>query len=67
MSNYVNTFATINIEKADIVFRANLTRQLLNEAKGSHAEAARLLGTHPKYLHRLIRNLNLKSDVKKLA
>jgi DNA-binding NtrC family response regulator len=30
-------------------------------------EAARLLGIHPKYLHRLLRNLNLKSDVKRLA
>jgi transcriptional regulator with GAF, ATPase, and Fis domain len=33
----------------------------LQEAKGSYPEAARLLGVHPKYLHRLARNLNLKS------
>ena len=34
----------------------------LREAKGSYPEAARLLGIHPKYLHRLARNLGLKSD-----
>jgi transcriptional regulator with GAF, ATPase, and Fis domain len=35
----------------------------LREAKGSFPEAARLLGIHPKYLHRLVRNLNLKSEL----
>ena len=34
----------------------------LRDAKGSYPEAARTLGIHPKYLHRLARNLNLKSD-----
>ena len=39
----------------------------MNDAKGNHVEAARVLGIHPKYLHRLIKNLNLKSDLKRLA
>jgi transcriptional regulator with GAF, ATPase, and Fis domain len=39
----------------------------MNDAKGNHVEAARLLGIHPKYLHRLIKNLDLKSDLKRLA
>jgi transcriptional regulator with GAF, ATPase, and Fis domain len=39
----------------------------LDEANGSPVDAARLLGIHPKYLHRLIRNLNLKSDMKRLG
>jgi Nif-specific regulatory protein len=39
----------------------------MDDAKGNHVEAARLLGIHPKYLHRLIKNLNLKSDLKRLA
>ena len=39
----------------------------MNDAKGNHVEAARLLGIHPKYLHRLIKNLSLKSDLKRLA
>ncbi len=36
----------------------------LREAKGSFPEAARLLGIHPKYLHRLVRNLNMKSELR---
>jgi transcriptional regulator with GAF, ATPase, and Fis domain len=34
----------------------------LRETKGSYPEAARLLGVHPKYLHRLAKNLGLKSE-----
>jgi transcriptional regulator with GAF, ATPase, and Fis domain len=52
---------TLNQTKKQLVLTA------LDEAHGSPAEAARLLGIHPKYLHRLIRNLNLKSDVKRLG
>lgn len=37
----------------------------MDDAKGNYIEAARLLGIHPKYLHRLIKNLNLKSDIKR--
>ncbi|HTV04558.1 MAG TPA: sigma 54-interacting transcriptional regulator [Acidobacteriaceae bacterium] len=36
----------------------------LREAEGNFPEAARLLGIHPKYLHRLVRNLNLKSELR---
>jgi transcriptional regulator with GAF, ATPase, and Fis domain len=32
----------------------------MEQAGGNYTEAARLLGLHPNYLHRLIRNLNLK-------
>jgi transcriptional regulator with GAF, ATPase, and Fis domain len=35
------------------------------KAGGNYTEAARALGVHPNYLHRLIRNLNLKSALKK--
>ncbi len=37
----------------------------MQQAKGSFTEAAKLLGVHPNYLHRLIRNLNLKEQLKK--
>jgi transcriptional regulator with GAF, ATPase, and Fis domain len=37
----------------------------MQQSKGSYTEAAKLLGVHPNYLHRLIRNLNLKDQVKK--
>ena len=32
----------------------------IEQAQGSYADAARLLGLHPNYLHRLVRNLNLR-------
>ena len=37
----------------------------MDQAKGSYTEAAKLLGVHPNYLHRLIRNLNLREHLKK--
>ncbi len=47
----------------------NLKRQLilsaLEQAGGNFTEAAKLLGVHPNYLHRLIRNLDLRSALKK--
>jgi transcriptional regulator with GAF, ATPase, and Fis domain len=45
-----------------------LKKQLILDAveqtQGSYADAARLLGLHPNYLHRLIRNLELKESLK---
>jgi Nif-specific regulatory protein len=32
----------------------------VEQAHGNYTEAARLLGLHPNYLHRLVRNLNLR-------
>jgi Nif-specific regulatory protein len=52
---------TLNHTKKQLVITA------MDNAKGNHIEAARLLGIHPKYLHRLIKNLNLKSEVKRLG
>ncbi len=37
----------------------------LRGSGGSYTEAAKLLGIHPNYLHRLVRNLDLKAEVKK--
>lgn len=46
----------------------DLKRQLiltaLDEAKGSFTDAARSLGVHPNYLHRLIRNLDLRESLR---
>jgi Nif-specific regulatory protein len=45
-----------------------LKKQLILDAveqtHGSYADAARILGVHPNYLHRLIRNLELKEILK---
>ena len=50
---------TLHQTKKQLVIKA------MDDAKGNHIEAARLLGIHPKYLHRLIKNLNLKSELKR--
>jgi len=39
--------------------------EAMSQTKGNYTEAAKLLDVHPNYLHRLIRNLNLKHEIKK--
>jgi transcriptional regulator with GAF, ATPase, and Fis domain len=41
-------------------FKKQLILNAMAAAKGNYTEAARFLGVHPNYLHRLIRNLGLK-------
>jgi transcriptional regulator with GAF, ATPase, and Fis domain/pSer/pThr/pTyr-binding forkhead associated (FHA) protein len=48
--------AAVNEAKRHVILAA------LSEAGGRITEAARLLGVHPNYLHRLIRNLNLRDE-----
>jgi transcriptional regulator with GAF, ATPase, and Fis domain len=47
----------------------NLKKQLIlsawEQSSGSFTEAARILGVHANYLHRLIRNLDLRAALKK--
>ena len=40
--------------------KKRLILEAVTQAKGSYIEAAKLLGVHPNYLHRLIRNLDIK-------
>jgi transcriptional regulator with GAF, ATPase, and Fis domain len=46
-----------------------LKKQLISNAvaqtRGNYVDAAAILGVHPNYLHRLIRNLGLKDDLNK--
>jgi two-component system response regulator HydG len=49
---------TVNDAKKQVILRA------FDQAGGNYTDAARLLGLHPNYLHRLIRNLDLKSALK---
>jgi transcriptional regulator with GAF, ATPase, and Fis domain len=44
--------------------KKRLIRDAVAEANGSYTEAAKLLGVHPNYLHRLIRNLDIKSELR---
>ncbi|MDQ4123131.1 MAG: sigma 54-interacting transcriptional regulator [Acidobacteriota bacterium] len=43
--------------------KKQLIRKAFKDAQGSYIEAAKLLDVHPNYLHRLIRNLNLKTEL----
>jgi DNA-binding NtrC family response regulator len=49
----------------------NLKKQLIlsawEQSGGSFTEAAKILGVHANYLHRLIRNLDLRMALKKNA
>ncbi|HEV2912689.1 MAG TPA: sigma 54-interacting transcriptional regulator [Pyrinomonadaceae bacterium] len=45
--------------------KRGLILRAVEQAGGNYTEAARLLGVHPNYLHRLIRNMNLKTALKK--
>ena len=40
--------------------KKKLLKEALEEGGGSFVEAAKLLGIHPKYLHRLAKNLGVK-------
>ena len=44
--------------------KRRLIRDALAEAGGSYTDAAKLLGVHPNYLHRLIRNLEMKAELR---
>lgn len=44
--------------------KKKLILQAFQQAGGNYTEAAHLLGVHPNYLHRLIRNLNLKASLR---
>ena len=48
--------AVINNTKKELI------QEALRNASGNFPEAAKALGIHPKYLFRLVRNLNLRSD-----
>jgi two-component system, NtrC family, response regulator HydG len=48
-------YGAVRQAKVDVIAEA------FREANHSYTEAARLLGLHPNYLHRLIRTLDMKS------
>jgi Nif-specific regulatory protein len=46
--------------------KKKLIMNALEEARGNYTDAAKLLGLHPNYLHRLIRNLDLRTELKSI-
>jgi transcriptional regulator with GAF, ATPase, and Fis domain len=55
---------TAKYHSAVQTLKKQLILNSIEQAGGSFTEAAKLLGVHPNYLHRLVRNLNLKSLLK---
>ena len=53
----IDYHATLEETKRELIVRA------FELAGNSHAGAARLLGVHPNYLHRLMRNFNLRAVI----
>ena len=47
--------------------KKQLILNAFEQAQGSYTEAARMLGLHPNYLHRLIRNLSMKQLLRQAA
>ena len=47
--------------------KKHLILTALEEAKGNYTEAARTLGVHANYLHRLVRNLDLRTSIRALS
>ena len=44
--------------------KKKLILDAMKRSKGSYTEAAKILGIHPNYLHRLVKNLNLRNEIK---
>ncbi len=57
----------IGYHEAVVQTKKQIILRAIEEAKGNYTEAAKLLGVHPNYLHRLIRNLNLRAQLKKFS
>jgi len=54
-----------NFHESVQAVRRELILKAIKEAQGNFTEAAKLLGVHANYLHRLVRNLNLRPLLKK--
>ena len=59
LGDFNNYHELIKEKKKELILNA------VRQASGNYTEAAKHLGLHPNYLHRLIRNMNLKAPLKK--
>ena len=59
------TRAPTKYHEAVATIKKHVILQAMDQAKGNYTDAAKLLGVHPNYLHRLIRNLNLREHLKR--
>jgi len=58
------TAGTANFHEALRSAKKQLILHAFEQSQGSFTQAAKLLGLHPNYLHRLVANLDLKASVK---
>ena len=56
--------STLRYHEAVAHTKKQIIMDAMAQANGSYTGAAKLLGVHPNYLHRLIRNLNIKNQLK---
>jgi DNA-binding NtrC family response regulator len=61
----LSTVAPESYHDALLAFKKQLILDAIAKSDGTLANAARLLGLHPNYLHRLVTNLELRSALKK--
>ncbi len=59
--------ASNRFHAAVVETKRRLILEAVEEAGGSLTEAAKRLGLHPNYLHRLIRNMNLRPQLQKFT
>ena len=55
--------APLGYHEALLALKKELITKAVEQANGNYTEAAKILDLHPNYLHRLIRNLDLRSRV----
>ncbi len=60
-----DTSTALKYHEAVTQTKRQIILDAMTQAKGNYTEAAKLLGVHPNYLHRLITNLNLRDELKK--
>jgi two-component system, NtrC family, response regulator HydG len=56
--------STLRYHEAVTQKKKQIILDAMAQANGNYTGAAKLLGVHPNYLHRLIRNLNIKDQLK---
>jgi transcriptional regulator with PAS, ATPase and Fis domain len=59
--------STTNFHEAIRDTKKHLILTALEQSQGNYTQAAKLLGLHPNYLHRLVSNLDLKATLKNAA
>jgi DNA-binding NtrC family response regulator len=57
--------ATVGYHEAVNEAKRQIIRRAMEEAQANYAGAAKLLGIHPNNLHRLIKSLDMKSELRK--